>query len=377
MLLIHVLFLDYPVICTSNNELTAFIKENNCWESRIRVPRWCDDHTRGCHIECVVAVAGSKKDAHCQKVELLNMLTEEINRLPDLFYLSACVGMAWDHINYSLILAGGDQHRDGEWNVTDEMFILTHVGLEGSKWKPLSCKLPYPMKDPGLLMSDTHLYLLGCDGTRRGARRIPRDKIKPYSIPDSKPESKPDPKPESKPDPKPDPKPESKPDSKPDNNIAYTIPLQQHFDPSDWEKLEDLESEFNGTFGHGGAVFIQGKVIVFTLHHIMTLNTETEPPSWNTVRIEKDLKICIPRLVNSNNILVLMNGQNIERAFENFMEIYDPKKNTWKPWKPSVQNVIVRGASLVPWKFFVVQDIDATGNLLLQTKYLQYRNHLF
>ena len=331
------------MICPLNNVLIAFEKENDCWDYKLIVPEWCDDHTRGCHMECGVVVAGSKKDAHCQEINLLNILTEEKKELPNLVHPSACVGMAWDPRNNSLILAGGDQHRDGEWNVTDEMFLLTNVGEKDSKWKPLPCKLPHAMNDPELLMSDRHLYLLGCGETRKCAERIPRDKIWP--------------------------------DSKPDDNKAYTMPIQ-HFCPNDWEKLEDLDSEINGKYSHGGAVFTQGRVIVFTLHHVMTLNSETKPPSWTTVEIEKDLKYCIPRLLNGDTILVLVNHLNKEKALENFIEMYDTKKGTWKPWKPSVQNVNVKKASLVPWKFFVVHTVDVPKNFLV-TKHLQYRDHLF
>ena len=336
-------FPDYPVICPSNNQLTAYQTEYSSWEARLPVPEWCDGNTSGCRLRCGVVVAGSSKTACDQKVELLDIATKEKKELPNLIYPSARVGIIWDPTNNSLILAGGDQRKNGRWNMTAEMFKLNNVGERNSKWEQLQCELPSPMIDPELLMSDSHLYLLGCDENRMGARRIPRNK-------------------------KPDP-------IRRDMNV-HSIPLAQPFKVNDWEKLEDLQSQINGEFGQGGAVFIHGKVIVFTLHHIMTLNTETKPPSWNTVKNEKDLENCIPRPLNCNTILVLVNHQNNEGASENFIEMYDPQKNTWEPWKPSVQNVNVNEASLVPWKFFIVHTVAVTGELCFDVKYVHYPDHL-
>ena len=60
--------------------------------------------------------------------------------------------MVYDRAYNSVILAGGYQRREGVWNETDEMFLLTNVGKEDSKWEALPCKLPWAMADHELLI---------------------------------------------------------------------------------------------------------------------------------------------------------------------------------------------------------------------------------
>ena len=86
---------------------------------------------------------------------------------------------------------------------------------------------------------------------------------------------------------------------------AMRIHLDHGSEACVWKDLEDLHSELKSRDGEGGAVFIEGKVMVFTLRHIMTLQFETR--KWNTISIggEKMCK-CIPRLLNYNHITMLM-----------------------------------------------------------------------
>ena len=57
---------------------------------------------------------------------------------------------------------------------------------------------------------------------------------------------------------------------------AMRIHLDHGSEACVWEDLEDLHSELKSRDGEGGAVFIKGKVMVFTLRHIMTLNIKTK-----------------------------------------------------------------------------------------------------
>ena len=234
--------------------------------------------------------------------------------------------MAWDYADGSLVLVGGVQYKEEGARATRQMFRLTNVvGDTGSEWVPLQCRLPSTEELNNtfeLLMSDSHLYLLGCDATGKGVKRIPKNKLDKL-----------------------------KSDSKPVE--------------SDWEKLDDLNSEIKSHDGKGGAVFIQGKVIVFTLQHIMTLDLESKPPKWTNIE-ETHFENCIPRRLNDNIILVLINRKNDNDIQENVIGMYDLKKGTWKPWEPSISDgddhkkVIQEASWDNPWKFFVVHT-DGAG----------------
>ena len=289
-------------------------ERNISWhQKKVKYSAWCHDTTRGCPLDCGVLVAGSSQDADCQKVELLDILTDSMKKLPNLSYGSHCVGMAWDRTNNSVVLAGGNQRRDGEWKVTAEMFLLINVGEVNSEWVHLQCKLPHAMEDPLLVMSDSHLYLLGCDPTGKGAKRIPRDS------------------------------------------------LEHGSEARDWENLEDLEHAIDSNIAKRGAVFILDKVVVFTFNHIMTLDLQSTPPTWDdSVNFDsKGIQCCIPRHLNWNSILVLMNRTDEDGVTKAFLEKYYPGTHEWEEFsKHYSHNSMVVEASLVPWQFFVVHKND-------------------
>ena len=267
--------------------------------------RWCHDTTRGCHLDCGVLVAGSSVHGFCRKVDHLDIRTDHVKHQPSLDYCSNCAGLVWNRSNNSVVLAGGNQHRgklDNPWNETNQMFLLTNVSSEDAKWEELQCKLPHAMKDPLLVMSDSHLYLLGCDPAGKGAKRISKDSLEPGS------------------------------------------------EARDWENLEDLEHAIDSNIAKRGAVFILDKVMVFTVEYIMVLDLKATPPSWKYISIiDKRLQCCIPRLFNDHIVLVLMNRTG-EDGKTNVLEMYFPKSNEWKILIPSEK---LSEASLVPWQFFV------------------------
>ena len=281
-----------------------FEQNSELWVSRKGPPTWCRHTTRGCPTRSKLIVAGSKQTAYCKKVQLLDIVKESVKDLPDLLIPSACVGMTWDSTNNAVILAGGDQDKDGngDWKMTDQMFRLTNVGREDSKWELLTCKLPMPMADPELLMSDSHLYLVFYDLSCIRVQRIPKDK------------------------------------------------LMSDLDTCDWENLPCLKYPSKPNIRKRGAVFIQNKVVVFTLGHIMILNLDVTPPKWNTVRIgAAGTKDCIPRMLNDEVILLLMQYE------KPVLELYDPMENISGLLLPSSRgDQEVDEATFVPWKFFVM-----------------------
>ena len=320
------------MICSSGNVLRSFKKgkeeEKHRWVNGVQVPGWCNAHTRGCPVGSGVIVVGSSEGLDYLEVQLLDVPNIDQKKLPDLVLPSSCVALTWDSADNSLVLVGCVKFKEGPFLlVTRKMFRLTNVDGDDSVWERLRCKLPSKLgrgttntNNFDLLMSDSHLYLLGYGVNGKGAKRIPKDKLRP--------------------------------DSKP---VA-----------TDWEDLEELKSEIKSYDGKGGAVFIQGKVIVFTLHHIMTLDLESKPPKWNTIK-DTHFENCIPRKLNANIILVLVNRKNDNDIQENVMKMYDVNNSTWKPWEPSVSDLddhkkLIEEASWDhPWKFFVMHTDNPEG----------------
>ena len=293
------------------------------WLNGVQVPGWCETYTRGCPVRSGVIVAGSSEGLNRPRVELLDVPKIDQKQLPDLILPSALVAMAWDSADNSLVVVGGVKYEKPCALATRKMFRLTKVDGDGSVWEKLRCKLPSALvrgtintNNFELLLSDSHLYLLGCGDNHKGAKRILMDKLEKLQ---------------------------------PDSKAVAT----------DWEDLEELKSEIKSHDGKGGAVFIQGKVIVFTLHHIMTLDLESQPPKWITIK-DTHFENCIPRKLNDNIILVLVNRKNDNDIQENVMEMYDVNNSTWKPWEPSVSDLddhkkLIEEASWDhPWKFFVM-----------------------
>ena len=97
----------------------------------------------------------------------------------------------------------------------------------------------------------------------------------------------------------------------------------------------------------------------------MKLDLESKPPKWTNIE-ETHFENCIPRKLNANIILVLINRKNDNDIQENVIEMYDLEKGTWKPWGPSVSDgddhkkVIQEASCDKPWKFFVVHT-DGAG----------------
>ena len=284
------------------NEIFQVYDQNNkSWRPMTNKIDWSDFSTMTFHWKHFLLVAGSTTDPFCQSVEILDMTTNTSKQLPKLVYPSTCGAIAWDRVCNSVILVGGYQRREGKWKGTDEMYLLTNVGKEDSRWEKLPCKLPWAMADPEVLITDSHLYLLGCDNTRKRVMRMNMDHSSEACV---------------------------------------------------WEDLEDLHSELKRSEGHGGAVLIKGKVMVFTLKHIMTLNYETK--KWDTISIGgEQITTCIPRVLNKSHIIILMrciyDGQK-----QTIMEMYDPDNDEWEYMVPTFRkDKEVFEASLLPWHFIV------------------------
>ena len=300
------------IYSTTDEVFKSFQQDSGPWRSLGKEYNlsWHDIKTRGCHLKNEVLAAGAAENGSCEKVQLLNILDKgSVKDLPNLLYGSACAGMAWDRADNSVVLAGGDQRKEGTWHVTDQMFILPNVGEEGSdQWKELPCKLPCAMADPEMLMSDSHLYLLGCDPTGKRAHRIPKNKLKPNS------------------------------------------------EDCVWEELESLKYAIDSNSAKRGTVFIQNKVVVFTLYNIMVLNLEVSPLSWKYISIvNKDVNKCIPRFLNDDSILVLMEREFQHGRIEKVLEKYYPETNQWEDLVPTARKDDEVGqANLIPWQFFVI-----------------------
>ena len=294
---------DCVVIYSKKHELfkefqTTTVTER--WIPKMEAPTWPNINTRGCPLQSGMIVAGSVFPEHSQKVELLDTNYDGPKQLPQLWFPSACVGMAWNENDNSLILAGGDQFKNGNWNETSDMFQLTNVGTENTTWEKLESELPSAMASPELLIGDNYLYLLGGHASLKCAR------------------------------------------------------ISDHFE-GNWEKLPDLLHDFDSSIGTGGAVFMNDQVVVFTLEYIMILYGNGEEASWEPISIKnKRLRHCIPRLFNGD-IIVLMERLRDNGTTETIIERYDINAKDWKSWTPSARNDPEVGeASLDPWKFFIM-----------------------
>ena len=181
------------MICSSGNVLRSFKKEKEeekyRWVNGVQVPGWCNAHTRGCHVGSGVIVVGSSEGLDYPEVQLLDVPNVDQKKLPDLVLPSSCVALTWDSADNSLVVVGCVKYMEGPFlMVTRKMFRLTNVGGDDSVWEQLRCKLPSKLvrgtintNTFELLMSDSHLYLLGCGDSRKGAKRIPKNKLQPDS----------------------------------------------------------------------------------------------------------------------------------------------------------------------------------------------------
>ena len=133
---------------------------------------------------------------------------------------------------------------------------------------------------------------------------------------------------------------------------AMRIHLDHGSEACFWEDLEDLHSELKSREGEGGAVFIEGKVMLFILRHIMTLQFETR--KWYTISIGgEQMCKCIPRLLNYIHIIMLMRCM-YDGEIQAVKEMYNPNNDQWEFRVPTFRrDKEVYDASLLPWHFFV------------------------
>ena len=286
------------IYSTRDNEFKEFETCHGVWTSRVPAPDWCTRNTQGCVCPPYgMIIIGSTEKADCQRVELLD-INNGIKKLPDLLFPSASFGMAWDNNNKTLIIAGGDQFKDGHWNSTRLIFRLTNVSEENSKWELETYILPFDLASPELLFGGEYLYIL-CS---RNSRHC----------------------------------------------------LRKHNLKKNWEVLPTLKGKLNSSIGHGGAVFINNHVVVFTLKHIMILKWVNKDAFWKIIN-KITLKHCIPRLF-LDGIIVLKEHQNNNGTREKVIELlsYFNEECTWNSWEPITgENSKVSKISLEPWKFFI------------------------
>ena len=292
-------------------EFTTINMTIDALNKEIKAPIWPDNKCRGCPLPSGMIITGSTDQEHRRKVELLGVSDAGPKTLPELMFPTACAGMAWNREDNALILAGGDQFKNGNWNATSDMFQLINVGKDNSVWKELSCKLPLALiceklkrdlpsglASPELLIGGNYLYLLGGHASLKCARI--KDDFK-----------------------------------------------------GNWEKLPDLLHDFDSSTGTGGAVFINHQVVVFTLEYIMKLTGNGEEASWDPISIKnKGLRRCIPRLFNGD-IIVLMERLRDNGNTETIIERYNIEDGVWKSLTTSDNEDQIRDACLDPWKFFI------------------------